>query len=112
MVNAIISCEIKKTLTSNNLVLFMKGTLSMPLCAKSAEICRFLKKYHIQFKVINLCMDPNMMFFLEKMHKCDNVPFLYHKDQYIGGYNELTNLIENNLFIKNFPNLYENHSAI
>ena len=51
---------IQKTITENNIVLFMKGTPDFPQCGFSGKVIQLLKNCDAKFASVNVLADPEM----------------------------------------------------
>jgi monothiol glutaredoxin len=84
-----IHIRFKRIVDTNRVVLFMKGTPSLPLCGLSATVYFMLKKSNLEFETIDLLQDPELNVFLRKMNSPACSPFLYMDGKLIGGYEEI-----------------------
>ena len=58
--------EAKKTIKTNDIVLFMKGTKDMPGCGFSANVVQILNKMNVKYIDVDILHDDN---FKENMKK-------------------------------------------
>jgi monothiol glutaredoxin len=93
-------CRVRfeKLIKSYKAVLFMKGTPSFPLCGLSGTICFLLKKNQLDFKAENLLQDPGLHVFLREKNSPSSVPYLYVNEKFIGGYDELMAMLNEENF--------------
>ena len=66
--NSLLRAKIMDIISSNRMVLFMKGTTTFPLCGLSASICFRLKKHNVDFKGVDVLQDPDLHLFLRELH--------------------------------------------
>ena len=95
---------IKKTVTDNQVVLFMKGTAQFPQCGFSGRAVQILKTCGVENLVtINVLEDPEVRQGIKDFSNWPTVPQLYIKGEFIGGSDimgemfesgELTSLIQ------------------
>ena len=52
--------EAGKTIKTNDIVLFMKGTKEMPMCGFSSTIVKILNHYNVIYKTTNVLDDPQI----------------------------------------------------
>jgi len=84
----------EKIINSYHIVLFMRGTLSFPMCGLSEKVCFLLKKNKVDFKTENLLQDPELHIFLRRENSPSSVPYLYVDGDFVGGYDEIITEIE------------------
>lgn len=76
-----IGTEIK----DNEVVLFMKGTPVFPQCGFSATAVAILKNLNVEFKGIDVLMDPELRDGIKVFSDWPTVPQLYVKGEFVGG---------------------------
>ena len=79
------SKEIKSTLESNSVVLFMKGTSSMPQCGFSSKVAGILNYMDIKYKDINVLDNENIRQGIKDFSDWPTIPQLYVKGEFVGG---------------------------
>ncbi|MDR2107029.1 MAG: hypothetical protein LBO73_00680 [Holosporaceae bacterium] len=79
----------KDLVRSHPTVLFIRGTLSFPLCGLCGNVCLLLKKNRINFKTENLSENPQLYTYLREKHPLFSVPYLYTNGRFFGGYDEI-----------------------
>ena len=77
--------EIKEALESNSVVLFMKGTSSMPQCGFSSKVAGILSYMDIKYKDINVLADENIRQGIKDFSDWPTIPQLYINGEFIGG---------------------------
>lgn len=86
--------EIKKTISENNVVLFMKGTADFPQCGFSSKVVQMLKSCNVNFKDVNVLADPELRQGIKDYANWPTIPQLYIKGEFIGGCDIVTELFE------------------
>ena len=79
------STEIKTLLDSNSVVLFMKGTSSMPQCGFSSKVAGILNYMDIKYKDINVLGDENIRQGVKDFSDWPTIPQLYVNGEFVGG---------------------------
>ena len=80
-----INSFIDKIITSNNVVLFMKGTKDFPQCGFSATVVNILKNLKVEFKDINVLHNEEVRKNIKIYSDWPTIPQLYVKGTFIGG---------------------------
>ena len=76
---------IDNELKSNDVVLFMKGTKSMPQCGFSMQVAQILQHLGVDFKDINVLEDMSVRDGIKAYSNWPTIPQLYVKGEFIGG---------------------------
>lgn len=77
--------KIQETISTNNAVLFMKGTRDFPQCGFSATVVQILKNLNVEFLDIDILRDPEMRQGIKDFSDWPTIPQLYVKGEFIGG---------------------------
>ncbi len=78
--------QIKSDITSNDIVLYMKGTKTMPQCGFSATVVEVLRRSGIEdFKDVNVLADMEIREGIKAFTNWPTIPQLYVKGEFIGG---------------------------
>lgn len=77
--------RIKAQLSSNPIVLYMKGTPDFPQCGFSATAVRALNAVGAKFEHVNIFEDPELREALKKYSNWPTYPQLYVNGELIGG---------------------------
>ena len=77
--------KIKKEITDNTVMLYMKGTKEMPMCGFSATVVKLLNLHDVEYKAVNVLEDPNIRIELSKQSNWPTIPQLFVKGELIGG---------------------------
>ena len=84
--------RIEKAIKTNNVVLFMKGTKSMPQCGFSNKVSGILNYMGIEFKDINVLNDENIREGIKLYSDWPTIPQLYVNGEFIGGCDIITEM--------------------
>lgn len=76
---------IKNTISSNDVVLFMKGTSDFPMCGFSGQTAQILRHYGLQFKDVNILDNEVIRQAIKDFSNWPTIPQLYIKGEFIGG---------------------------
>src|SRR5690606_22520555 len=77
--------QIKKDITSNDVVLYMKGTAVFPQCGFSAAVVQILSQLGVAFKDVNVLEDENIRQGIKDFASWPTIPQLYIKGEFVGG---------------------------
>jgi monothiol glutaredoxin len=77
--------RIEKTITSNRIMLFMKGSPSMPQCGFSATVVGILKEVGAPFGSFNILADQELREGLKQHAQWPTFPQLYVDGKLVGG---------------------------
>ena len=77
--------SIKKTISENDVCLFMKGTPDSPQCGFSMAVSNVLKHMNVSFKGVNVLEDENLRKGIKEFSDWPTIPQLYVKGEFIGG---------------------------
>lgn len=78
--------QIKKDVTNNDVVLYMKGTKAAPMCGFSAAVVQILGLVGVkEFKDVNVLADPEIRDGIKLYTDWPTIPQLYIKGEFIGG---------------------------
>ena len=77
--------QIKNEISSNDVVLFMKGTAVFPQCGFSAGVVQVLSQLGVKFKGINVLDDDTIRQGIKDFSNWPTIPQLYVKGEFIGG---------------------------
>lgn len=84
--------QIKKTVTDNDVVLFMKGTKSMPQCGFSSRVAGVLNFMGVEFQDVNVLEDDNVRQGVKDFSDWPTIPQLYVKGEFVGGCDIITEM--------------------
>lgn len=77
--------KIRETVSSNDVVLFMKGNASMPQCGFSSQIAGILNYMGVEYKDVNVLEDDGVRQGIKDYSDWPTIPQLYIKGEFIGG---------------------------
>jgi len=84
--------NIKNEISENDVVLFMKGTSSMPQCGFSSRVAGVLNYLEVKFKDVNVLADDDLREGIKKFSNWPTIPQLYIKGEFIGGCDIITEM--------------------
>ena len=76
---------IGKQIAGNDVVLFMKGTKTMPQCGFSMQVAQILNHLGVDFQDINVLDDMSVREGVKVYSNWPTVPQLYIKGEFVGG---------------------------
>ena len=76
---------IDEMIKSNDVVLYMKGTKSMPQCGFSSRVAGVLNYMEIDYQDINVLADENIRQGIKDYSDWPTIPQLYVKGEFVGG---------------------------
>jgi monothiol glutaredoxin len=77
--------QIRKDITDNDVVLFMKGTPNFPQCGFSAAVVQVLNHLGVPFKGVNVLADDTIRQGIKEFSNWPTIPQLYIKGEFVGG---------------------------
>ena len=84
--------NIRDTVTSNDVVLFMKGTKSMPQCGFSSKVAGVLTYLGVEFADVNVLADADIRQGIKDYSDWPTIPQLYVKGEFVGGCDIVTEM--------------------
>ncbi|MFT6104100.1 MAG: monothiol glutaredoxin [Paracoccaceae bacterium] len=84
--------KIRETVTSNDVVLFMKGTKSMPQCGFSSKVAGVLNYMGVDFADVNVLSDETIRQGIKEFSDWPTIPQLYVKGEFVGGCDIITEM--------------------
>ena len=90
-----VKSRIEKEISSNEVVLFMKGTPVFPMCGFSAATVQILTNLGIKFSSVNVLDSDEMREGIKKFSNWPTIPQLYVKEEFIGGCDIVKEMYEN-----------------
>lgn len=84
--------QIKETVTENDVVLFMKGTKSMPQCGFSSRVAGVLNFMGVEFADVNVLADDEIRQGIKEYSDWPTIPQLYVKGEFVGGCDIITEM--------------------
>lgn len=77
--------KIQETISTNDVVLFMKGTKDFPQCGFSAAVSHVLKTLNINFLDVDVLRDAEIRQGIKDFSDWPTIPQLYVKGEFVGG---------------------------
>ncbi len=84
---------IKDTVSTNDVVLFMKGTASMPQCGFSSRIAGVLNFMSVNYKDVDVLADADIRQGIKDFSDWPTIPQLYVKGEFVGGCDIVTEMM-------------------
>lgn len=87
--------QIKETVTSNPVVLYMKGTAQFPQCGFSSRAVQILKACGVKdFVTVNVLADEAVRQGIKEYANWPTIPQLYIRGEFIGGSDIMTEMYQ------------------
>jgi monothiol glutaredoxin len=83
---------IDETVKANDVVLYMKGTKSMPQCGFSSKVAGVLNYMGVDFADVNVLADENIRQGIKEYSDWPTIPQLYVKGEFVGGCDIITEM--------------------
>jgi monothiol glutaredoxin len=77
--------QIKQTVESNDIVLFMKGSPQFPQCGFSGRAVQILQACGAEFAAVDVLSDPEVREGIKQYSNWPTIPQLYVKGEFVGG---------------------------
>jgi len=77
--------RIKEIITSNDVVLFMKGVPKAPQCGFSAAVVQILSQVGVPFRSVDVLADLDIREGIKAFSNWPTIPQLYIKGEFVGG---------------------------
>lgn len=86
------SSRITETINANDVVLYMKGTKSMPQCGFSSRVAGVLNYMGVDFADVNVLADEGIRQGIKDFSDWPTIPQLYVKGEFVGGCDIITEM--------------------
>ena len=86
------NAQIQETVDNNDVVLFMKGTASMPQCGFSSRVAGVLNYMGVEYADVNVLADEAVRQGIKDYSDWPTVPQLYVKGEFVGGCDIITEM--------------------
>ena len=86
--------RIRNEISSNDVVVFMKGTPVFPQCGFSAQAVQILSMLGVKFKAIDILADLGLRQGIKDYSNWPTAPQIYIKGEFIGGSDILREMLE------------------
>ena len=84
--------QIRETVEKNDVVLFMKGTRTMPQCGFSSRVAGVLNYMGIDYVDVNVLADAEIRQGIKDFSDWPTIPQLYVKGEFVGGCDIVTEM--------------------
>jgi monothiol glutaredoxin len=89
-----IRARIAKTIGSDRVVLFMKGTRGFPQCGFSARVVQMLDRLVPEYTTVDVLADPEIRQGIKEFSSWPTIPQLYVASEFIGGCDIITEMFQ------------------
>jgi monothiol glutaredoxin len=76
---------IRKQISNNDVVLFMKGTKNFPQCGFSGQVAQILQYLGVDYQDVNVLEDMSIREGIKSFSEWPTIPQLYVKGEFVGG---------------------------
>ena len=87
-----VTAKISETINADDVVLFMKGTKSMPQCGFSSRVAGVLNYMGVEFSDVNVLADEAIRQGIKEFSDWPTIPQLYVKGEFVGGCDIITEM--------------------
>ncbi|MEX0310389.1 MAG: Grx4 family monothiol glutaredoxin [Tateyamaria sp.] len=84
--------RITETINANDVVLYMKGTKTMPQCGFSSRVAGVLNYMGVDFADVNVLADEDIRQGIKDFSDWPTIPQLYVKGEFVGGCDIITEM--------------------
>ena len=84
--------KITETVTNNDVVLYMKGTKTMPQCGFSSRVAGVLNFMGVDYADVNVLADEEIRQGIKDYSDWPTIPQLYVKGEFVGGCDIITEM--------------------
>ena len=84
--------RIQSTVSSNDVVLYMKGTKEMPQCGFSSRVAGVLNFMGVEYNDVNVLADAEVRQGIKDFSDWPTIPQLYVKGEFVGGCDIVTEM--------------------
>ncbi|TVP73325.1 MAG: Grx4 family monothiol glutaredoxin [Rhodobacteraceae bacterium] len=84
--------QIKQTVETNDVVLYMKGTKTMPQCGFSSRVAGVLNFMGVEYADVNVLADDTIRQGIKEFSDWPTIPQLYVKGEFVGGCDIITEM--------------------
>ena len=92
--SASVSERIQSEISSNDVMLYMKGNAMFPQCGFSARVVQILTHVGVPFQTANVLDDPALRDGVKEFSSWPTVPQLYVKGEFVGGCDIVTEMFQ------------------
>ena len=83
---------IRQTVNAHDVVLYMKGTKTMPQCGFSSRVAGVLNFMGVEYHDVNVLADPDIRQGIKDFSDWPTIPQLYVKGEFVGGCDIITEM--------------------
>jgi monothiol glutaredoxin len=94
MINPVIADRIHSDISTNDVVLYMKGTPVFPQCGFSAQAVQILSMLGVRYKAIDVLADPSLHQGIKDFSTWPTLPQLYVKGEFVGGSDIMCEMVQ------------------
>lgn len=87
--------EIQHEIETHDVVIYMKGSLSMPQCGFSARAAAILQSFGKPIHDVNILADPEKRDAIKEFSDWPTIPQIYVKGEFLGGSDILMEMYQN-----------------
>jgi monothiol glutaredoxin len=84
--------QIKDTIEKHDVVLYMKGTKTMPQCGFSSRVAGVLNFMGVEYADVNVLADDSVRQGIKEFSDWPTIPQLYVKGEFVGGCDIVTEM--------------------
>ena len=84
--------QIRETIEKNDVVLYMKGTKTMPQCGFSSRVAGVLNFMGVEYADVNVLADEAVRQGIKDFSDWPTIPQLYVKGEFVGGCDIITEM--------------------
>lgn len=84
--------RIRQTVGTHDVVLFMKGTKTMPQCGFSSRVAGVLNYLNVDYADVNVLADPEIRQGIKDYSDWPTIPQLYVRGEFVGGCDIVTEM--------------------
>jgi monothiol glutaredoxin len=86
--------QIAKTVSENDIVLYMKGTPTFPQCGFSSTVVQVLDYLGVDYASVNVLEDPAIRQGIKDINNWPTIPQMFVKGEFIGGCDIIREMFE------------------
>lgn len=86
--------KITKTVSENDIVLYMKGTPVFPQCGFSSTVVQILDYVGVDYESVNVLEDPEIRQGIKDFNNWPTIPQLFLKGEFVGGCDIIREMFE------------------
>lgn len=86
--------QIKKTVSENDVVLYMKGTPVFPQCGFSSTVVQIFDYLGVDYESVNVLDDPEIRQGIKDYNNWPTIPQIFVKGEFVGGCDIMREMFE------------------